>query len=232
MNIGYGILIIICLIALYVLILDLKIVSYNPYTLLKVVCWILFSFSALRYLTLIVYGSSTNYNQMMALRRFYLASSIGLTIPTASAVWYVTPLYRERIKYPYYLMALIPWILFYIYIIVKQPTQIVSGESFGYRLELIGQFPNYLGKFQGAFVGGIITLSMIGIIKYRNLQIRAQLIIIIMAQLILALDGLTINWEGIRSIPPFTLSEVFGFGAIYYAFRFPVKEIRGISSRS
>jgi len=185
----------------------------------------------MRYFTLIVYGDKPTYDQLMLLRYFYLASSIGLIIPTVSAIWYITPLYRDKISYSRYLLCFIPWIVFYLYVIITQPTNIIQGESFGYALELAGKYPMYLSIAQGSIAFIIILLSVIGIIKYKNIQLRAQLIIIIIAQIILFLDGLTYFLKILHTFPAFTVSEVFGFLAVLYAFSHKVIEVKGRTSR-
>ncbi len=230
MSSSYAILIILCLIALYSLFLNLKVIGDNPFILLRLVCTFLFIYSATRYMALVVYGDAPSYSQLAALRYFYFATSIGLTGATLSAVWYVTPLYREKVKYPYMLLGFLPWALFYLYIILKQPTRIIKDERIGYELILTGQFPLYLSIIQGCFVAIILILCLIGIWKYKNVQMRVQLAIIILAQLALTIDGLSYYVDGLCTIPPFTLSEAFGFFAIYYILSKPIKDIKGISN--
>ncbi|MGL4343948.1 MAG: hypothetical protein ACRCTE_02025 [Cellulosilyticaceae bacterium] len=218
MNIGYIMLVAICVIAIIVLMMNISVVSKKEETLLKVVCIALFAFSMMRYLTLIVYGDHPTLGQLEVLRYFYLATSIGLTIPTASAVWYITPSFREKISYGKYLLLWIPWILFYIYVIITQPTKIVQGQHFGYALELTGKFPLYLSIAQGTFVTLITLLCLMGLIRYKNELLRSKYIIIILAQILLTLDGLSYYLPVLDIFPPFTVTEVFGFVAVFYAF--------------
>ncbi len=228
MNSGYALLVILCLGALYSIWINLKAIGNNPFRLLSVACTIALVFSAWRYITLMIYGDSPSYGQMVALRGFYYSTSIGLGITMVSAVWYAIPLYREKIKYPYYLGAFLPWFLFYLYILIKQPTRIMQGESFGYVLVLVKPFPTYLGLMQGSFVLIIILLCCIGLLRYKHIQIRVQMCVMIISQLMLAIDGLGYLKARHNSIPPFTLSEAFAFFAIYYIFSKPIKEIKGI----
>ena len=231
MESGYIMLIIICLAALGILVLNIGAVLQNKYLLLRMVCIVLFTFTMFRYFTLIVYGDVPTYGQLMALRYFYLASSIGLTIPTVSALWYITPIYRERINYFYYLIFFTPWIIFYLFLIITQPTAISQGDGYGYVLELTGKYPLYLGVAQSSFIAIVMLLCIYGIIKYKNMQLRAQYIIIMLAQVILFLDGLSYFVKILKVFPPFTVSEVFGFLAVYYAFKQKVLEIRGIKNQ-
>lgn len=230
MGAGYFLLISLCLLAIYVLFLNLSAISNNRYPILKKVCTILFLFSILRYGTLIAYGDHLELEALMKLRYFYFATSIGLTIPTASVVWYITPMYRQKIRYPYYVLCFLPWIVFYIYLIVSQPTQIVQGSSYGYQLELVKPFPLYLSIAQGSFVTVIIILCIIGFVRYKNVQLRVQYIALILAQIALALDGITFNRTGTKLFPPFTATEILGFLAVYYGFKVPIIEIKGIKN--
>lgn len=214
----YITLITICIIAVAVLMLNIATVNKNTYTLLKVVCTSLFAFSMMRYFTLIVYGDTPTLAQLEALRYFYLATSIGLTIPTASAIWYITPVYRKKIRYGPYLLLFLPWIIFYFFVIITQPTEIKMAPTFGYTLELTGKFPLYLSIAQGSFVGLMIILCLIGFFKYKNEYLRSQYFVLIIAQLLLTLDGLSYYMPVLRVFPPFTVTEVFGFLAVFYAF--------------
>ena len=230
MSRGYFLLIVLSILGGYVLVLNISVLKENKFTVLRSVCTALFIFSISRYLTLIAYGDHLALTTLMKLRYFYFATSIGLTVPTASAVWYITPLYRQRIKYPYYLLCFLPWILFYTYLITRQPTKIVQGATYGYTLQLTGSFPLYLSIAQGSFVTVIIILSIIGLVRYKNIQLRAEYIVIILAQLTLVLDGLGYYIGGVRLFPPFTASEILGFAAVYYCFKVPILEIKGIAS--
>lgn len=230
MQIGYFLLISLCLLAIYILFLNIKAVSDNKYLILKNVCTVLFAFSMLRYGTLIAYGDHLELSTLIKLRYFYFATSIGLTMSTASVVWYITPMYRERIKYPYYLLCFLPWILFYVYVIVKQPTEIVQGISYGYQLQLIDSFPLYLSVVQGSFIVIMLILCTIGLVRYKNIQLRVQYIVIILAQIALTLDGIGYYRTGMRLFPPFTASEILGFSAVYYGFKIPMMDIKGIAN--
>ncbi len=230
MKIEYIMLIGICIIALIVLILNIVVVSSNRYRLLKTVCISLFVFTMLRYLTLIVYGDAPTYQQLRVLRYFYLASSIGLTLPTVSVLWYITPLYREKISYFRYLLFFTPWIVFYLYVIARQPTIIIQGSSFGYALQLVGRYPIYLSIAQSSLMAIIFMLSMIGLVKYKSMQLRVQLIMIMMAQVTLLLDGITYFIQVAHTFPRFTVSEIFGFLALLYAFSSKSIQVKGIAN--
>lgn len=185
-------------------------------------------FTSLRYVTLIIYTNKPTYDMLQKFRYFYFASSIGLTMTTLLALWHVIPVLRINLK-PYWIPLLfLPWNLFYLYIIVKQPTQIIKAKQFGYELLLTGKFPFYLSVAQGSLALIIILIGIGGIIKYKHLQIRVQLIFILLAQLLLIADGLSYYLIArglieVRVFQPFTFTEAFGFAATYYAFSKQIK---------
>ena len=216
MSTNYFLLIILCVIALAVLMINIGIVQKKENVGLKWVCTLLFTFSMMRYLTLIVYGDHPTLARLEVLRYFYLATSIGLTMTMASAVWCITPFLKEKFKYFTYLGLFIPWILFYLYVIITQPTKIVPG-TFGYTLELTGKFPIYLSIAQGSFVIIMIFICLKGFFKYKNEYLRSSYALIIAACILLTLDGLGYFINVLNIIPPFTATEIFGFMAIAYA---------------
>lgn len=227
MGSSYIVLIGICLVALYVLILNIGQIKHNKFGFLKGVCIGLLIFSMLRYITLIIYGNHPSAALLVQTRYFYLATSIGLTIPIASAIWYIIPFYRQNIRYSTYLLCFLPWIIFYVYVLVTQPTVITKGVSYGYQLQLVPPFKAYLAIVQGSFTIVIFTLALIGIFKYKNIQIRVQCMLLLIALVTLWVDGASFFGESLRLVPPFTLSEIGGFLAVYYAFKLKPYEIRG-----
>lgn len=114
---------------------------------------------------------------------------------------------------------------------ISQPTVIMQGERFGYVLELTGRYALYLGIAEGSLMGIIFILCGIGFLKYRNIQLRIQLLMIIMAQVTLILDGISYYIKGIHTFPRFTLSEIFGFLAVFYIFSNKIIEIKGINNQ-
>lgn len=228
MSIEYVFLIVICLIAIYSIYINLKVIGDIQYKLMVIVCTVLFIFSSTRYVTLIIYGDNPMYSTLESFKYFYYATSIGLTGTTLSALWYATPLYREKIKYPYLLLLYLPFALFYLYVIITQPTTIVKSSGIGYEIILNPPFQIYLAIVQGTFVTIVILASLIGIFKYKNMEIRTKLILIILAQILLTLDGLGSFGEGSNIIPPFTLTEAFAFWSIYYTISKPVKNLKSL----
>lgn len=225
---GYFLLIIICLIAIGLLLFNIKVMIGNKHILFKRLCIGLFSYMILRYLTLIVYGGDSSYEQLKALRYFYPASLIGIMIPTLLAIWYITPLYRHKITCLHYLCIFLPWITFYCYIIITQPTVILKGENFGYSLGIVNPYRIYLITAQLILMGIVLILSIVGMIKHKNLQIRVQLFMIIIAQTTLLLDVVSYLIKIPQTFSRFTISEVFVLVALFYAFSKKIIEVKGI----
>ena len=136
----------------------------------------------------------------------------------ASAIWYITPHLREKVAYLKYIACFLPWALFYLFLIITQPTEIVLGKSYGYELILTGQYPLYLSIAQGSFIAIMLGLCIWGYVKYKHSQLRSQYIAMILALITLALDGVSYYIPVFSLFPPFTLSEIFGFLAILYAY--------------
>lgn len=223
----YLFLVLLCIIAIIVLMINIGVVSKKDIPLMKWVCILLFAFSMLRYLTLIIYGNHPTLAQLEVLKPFYFATSIGLTIPMASAVWFITPFLREKITYLKYLLCFIPWIIFYIFLLITVPAEIKMGANMGYTLELTGKFSLYLSIAQGTFVTIMIILCLIGFFKYKNEYLRSAYALIIGACILLTIDGLGYFITLHNLIPPFTVTEILGFLSILYAFSLkPIKTIK------
>ncbi len=218
MQANYVLLIGICLVAIIVLMINIGVVNKRDPKIMRWVCIVLFAFSMTRYFTLIVYGDAPTLAQLESLRYFYLATSIGLTMTTAAAVWYISPYIKDNLAYPIYLASFLPFIVFYLFVIITQPTEIRLGETYGYTLELVGRYPIYLAIVQSAFTLIMLVLCAIGLVKYKNAELRSRYWMIILAQVLLTLDGLSFFKPRLGFFPPFTVTEIFGFLAILYAF--------------
>ena len=184
-------------------------------------------FTMLRYITLMIYGGAPSLQALQAARYFYFASSLGLTMTTVLAIWYAMPCLREKFSASQVVLFFSPWILFYLYVIIGQPTEIVRGRSYGYVLTLTGRWPMYLSIAQGSLIVIIVLVCIYGIMRYKHLQIRVQLFFIVCAQVLLALDGMSYRLSTMQVFPPFTLSEAFGFAATYYTFGHALRAIGG-----
>lgn len=220
-----------CSIAFLMIGWNIKALSSLCYKEIKGIGSLLLGFTALRYLTLVLYAFSQNRQLIYNVRYFYYASSIGITMLTALTVWYILPFLKERIKLSYYLLAFLPWDIFYIYLILKQPTMLVESSAYGYELILMNPFNRYLSVAQGSFIAIIIILCIIGMITYKHLQIRAQLFIIILAQALLVVDGIYSGGAQIKIFKLFTVTEVFALWSIYYGLSNSIKSIKAIQNQ-
>lgn len=219
MSRSYVLLIGVCILTIGVLMLNIAVVNKRQPQLMRWVCIGLFTFSMMRYLTLIVYGDSPTLSQLEILRYFYFATSIGLTMTTAAAVWWMSPYIRENLSYGSYLLSFIPFIAFYLWVLITQPTEIRMGETYGYTLALVGKYPIYLAIVQSLFVGIIIILCVTGILKYKNAELRNKYGLVIGAQVLLALDGISFFKPILEVFPPFTVTELLGFLVILQVFQ-------------
>lgn len=183
-------------------------------------------FTACRYITLIVYGDSPSLLWLQRLRVFYFASSVGLPVMMLVAIWYAIPLFREKINPFWPLVVLLPWYLFYGLLLYKQPMHMVKGSQFGYQLLLNNIIMEYFVKMQSCFALIIVGLCLFGIVKYKHLQIRVQLFYILIAQMMLSLDGITYSLRSIKVFPAFTLTEAFAFTATYYTLTKGIKLLK------
>lgn len=215
-----------CLATLVVIGYTSKVLGNVDDVFIKIIGNLLLGFTSLRYITLVIYGFVYDLSVLNSVRYFYYASSIGVTMLTALAVWNVIPFLKERIAPFSYLACFLPWILFYLYVIIKQPTEIVENALFGYELMLISPFNRYLSIVQGSFIGIIVLLCIIGIIGYKHLQIRIELFIIILAQLLLMIDGVSISKAMHHFFRLFTVTEAFALWTVYYAFFNTLKTIK------
>ncbi|ONI44443.1 hypothetical protein AN641_07240 [Candidatus Epulonipiscioides gigas] len=228
MNFSYLVLFIICLVAIGILLFNIVVAYRIQYVGFRQILIGLFTFSMLRYFTLIIYGDSPSLSQLESLKYLYNTTSIGLTIPTALVIWYITPHLRQKLSYITYLLYFSPWILFNAFIIISQPTEIVIAPNFGYVVRFVGEYNNYISHVQTTFVVIIILLCLVGIISYKNPILQSQYALILFGQVVLAFDGLRIV-KGIetRLLNPFTVTEIIAFVAIYYALKEKPFDLKG-----
>jgi hypothetical protein len=193
-------------------------IQTNPYLFIRIICTSLFLFTGLRYITLILYGIGVSKTVLERTAYFYFASSIGITIPSALTIWYMTPMYQEKIKGWMLFLILVPFTIFYITLILLQPTKIVLRSSFGYQLQLIPPWPMYLSIVQGIFTLLILSSCIYGICFYKNHRLTSQYLLFVLVYILTTIDGISMIFSSHRLIEPFTVSELFAFLAILYGF--------------
>lgn len=218
-----------CIIVLCIIGWNFKALSTQIYTEIKVVGSLALCLIALRYLTLMIYAVSANYKLLLIMRYFYYASSLGLTIMMAISIWYVSPYLREQIKLASYGILFLPWGLFFTYFLLSQPTVLEESHLFGYELLISSPFKDYFNIAWISFLVVMIILCCLGMMKYKHLQIRVQLFVILLSQLLFIVDGIESSSEALCIIRPFILTEAFALWGIYYALSKPVKNIRSNS---
>ena len=219
------ILVISCMGALICIGWGLKLTSHFTPSFNKNIAQFLLSFTALRYVTLIIYAYSTSLKIIQFLRYFYFASSMGVTMLTAFGVWSILPFIRKHLQLKTYLACFLPWDFFYLYLIITQPNKLIQSEAYGYELVLTPIFSKYLSIVQGSFITIIVILCLVGCLRYRHLQIRVQLILIILAQGLLTLDGIFSGTQMLSLVKYFTLTEAFAIWVVDYAWSHPIKII-------
>jgi hypothetical protein len=225
MNVNYFFIIGIGSIAISVLFLNVYLLLLNPHKSIKRVCSICFVASIFKYLTLMVYGAKPTLLQVQALRPFYFITVIGLFIPLASALWYITPFCKTSISYIKYLLLLLPWHVFHFYILIA-PIEKIEKITYGYDFHLSPTVEKYFIFSQGSFFLLMTTLCIIGWLRYKNEALRSQYVTLILAQILLLIDLYVARYTTLITVfPLFTMTEIGGFLAIAYSFsKIPIEK--------
>ncbi|WP_341877948.1 hypothetical protein [Defluviitalea saccharophila] len=210
---------------LIIVLLNIIQIKGHPNRILRSICLILFTFTGLRYIALIVFTLSSNIDILKFFSYFYYASSIGITIPSVLALWYIIPRFRERIKEWVVLLLFSPFIFFYLNLIYLQPIQIIKHDGFGYRLQLISPWNHWLSMVQGIFTLMVLCMCFYGFRSYKYKFPRSQYLLFILGYILTTIDGLCMLFNTVYPIEPFVFSEAFILIAILYAFAAkPIKE--------
>ena len=221
-------LLIICIAAIGVLGMNIKVVQKTPYIGIRIICTMLFILSIMRYITLLLFARASSVEVLIKMQNFYFITSIGITVPSILLLWYMTPFYREKIKGTFIMVLSMPWFIFYALLLILKPYRVVKSQALGYILKLTGDWHLYLTVLQVSFMVIFILGASYGLKLYKHKQIRSQYMVLIMCQLLFLIDGLTYFGLVPGSIPVFTLTEIFGFLGIYYGFSRPTIDARGI----
>lgn len=227
-----GILLLTCIAVALVILWDLKGLKRTEMKPLIIIGTILLIGMASRYITLSIYALSTDVKLLETIRYFYYASSVGLTMLTVCIIWFIVPLYNEKVDLGSFILFFIPFILFYGYLIVTQPTRLVESSAYGYELSLIPPFDRYLAFVQGSFIVVVTILCLIGLVRYKHLQIRIELVILLLAQGLLVIDGIYSGKDQIFIFKLFTVSEGFTLWTIGYALYHPFRRLRVIRNKT
>lgn len=198
---------------------------------IKITANIFFILGMLKYVTVILYYFLEELKVLLLLRYFYFMSSLSLTMLIAMAIWYVTPFLKERKKLDRFLIYFLPWIIFYIYFVLKQPTQLSTSSLYHYDLVIIQPFTTYFMIAELSFSFVIMSLCCIGMNTYKHLQIRVELLLLLLASVLLAIDALYLNSTGLRCFKIFTVSEIFAYWVCFYTLSHAIKPIKAIKNQ-
>lgn len=221
-----GMLVIISMMAIGALIMNIKAIQSNPYIGIRSLSTFLFGLSSLRYITLILFAKDPSVELMASMEGFYYISMISLPVLLILVMWYITPLYREKVGRLGLTLICSPHIMLYIAMLTLKPFEAIKSQSAGYTLRQTGQWGSYLAMFYSVFILLYIISALYGFKLYKHGQTRGQYLVLIMCQVLFLMDGLSYLRGAGGIIPIFTLTEVFGFLGIYIGFSKPTIDYR------
>ena len=159
--------IVICIVAMKVLQMNIKVVQKNTYISIRVVCTVLFALSILRYVTLLLFTRASSMEILIKVQPFYFITSMSIPIAILLLLWYITPLYRTKIDPIGIILLCIPWVIFYILLFILKPYEIIKSQKVGYTLKLIYSWDYYLAALQGISIFIFILAALYGFILYK-----------------------------------------------------------------
>jgi hypothetical protein len=215
MNLGAILQIAICLVAIFVIMTVIKNVNEIPLKAFKIMCMACLAFSLTRYLTLICYTYVTHLAQLNALRYFYFATLIGLTFLSLLALWFISPFLRDRISCVKFMTWFLPCFLIYLLVILGAP-KTLDITAIGYRLVLNDTVLKYVVILEILIKLCIFVIGGLGFLKYKNPLIRTRYTLLLVIQIPLILDGLSVFLPLQGLFVPFTVSEVLAFLGLSY----------------
>ncbi len=216
------------IIAIGILMLNIKVVWEIPDIGVKLITIIISILSMVGYMTRLLFVRATSMSSLITMQNFYFIPSLGITISLWLLLWYITPYLRQKINKVGLMILCMPWLAFYSLLVILQPYKIIKSQRAGYSLKLIDKWDLYSGGFQVSVMIILIICASYGWKLYKHQQIRSQYMVLIMCQLLLLVDGFTYFSLTIPVIPVFTLTEVFCLLAIYNGFSKPPIDARGI----
>lgn len=212
-----------CLIALILNGWLIKVLAQINDKWLKVLLEILAFANVIRYVALMIGSDCEAHAILTYLRYFYPVSRISLPILLALSIWRVIPLLKDRMKWYHYGMMISPYWILSSYWVMKWVYNGIRQNERYFEMPLgISLYPYWF--WLGLIFGGIMSLLCVGgIIRYKHLQIRTQLLIILCAWLLWVLDSISMSRQVLYLMMPFVLSEAFAMWAVCYAFSKSVK---------
>lgn len=168
-----------------------------------------------RYATLALFTQDDAPQRWMGLRFFWLATSIGLTLPSVFAV---DQLLRHPAMTPQKLLkGYTPFLAIYLTLMLLPQPLVVADPIVGWSLELPTAWRWLLSATQLIFVVLFVTGCALFILKIPTPAIRRALAGLAAAHLLLAVDGAVVALGGWH-FWPFLLTEMLALLAIWHAY--------------
>lgn len=179
--------------------------------------WLLLAsgaFVASRYVTMALFATSPEPHALWALRRCWVATSVGLTFPAIVAL---DQLVRHPAMSPKKLLRWFsPFLACYALVLGFGRFELTADPLVGTSPRLVGGWLWVLAVVQGLFVIGVLALGALLIQKLTSRRIRIALFGLMGAYGYLGLDGLFLaldRWY----FRPFLFSEILALIAIWFA---------------
>ena len=169
-----------------------------------------------RYVTLALFTQAKATQQFWMLRHCWLATSIGLTLPSIVAV---DQLVRHPAMTPKKLLGwYAPFLLAYALVMLFGRFTPMPDPVIGWSLSLAAPWRWLLSAVHSLFVIGFVGVCLLLIRKLPSAPIRLALFGLVLAHLYLAADGLLLAFGG-WYFRPFLFSEMLALLALWHAFQ-------------
>ena len=174
------------------------------------------AFTGSRYLTMALFAHTTNPQRWWFLRHCWMASSIGLTVPSVLVL-------DQLLRHPSWsakkvLQYFSPFIAVYLAVIIFGRFSPSTDPSLGsLQPALTGAWPGVIAVVQSVFVLGFVTLCALILTQVRSRRVRTAVIGLLVAHLYLGVDGVMLA-TGHAYFRPFLFSEIVALAAIGHAF--------------
>lgn len=174
------------------------------------------AFVMFRYVAMFVYATMPDPGQAGWVRHCWYATSLALPLQTAFAT---DQLIRHPAMTPRKLLTwCAPFVLLYAAVILFGRSVPVPDRIVGWTLRLAQPWQSLLSLTHVAFVVGYVGIAALLFRKIPVAAIRAELGILMLAQLLLAADGLVLAFGG-WYFRPYLFTEMFALVAVWHAHR-------------
>ena len=181
--------------------------------------WLLLALAAFtgsRYLTMALFAHTASPQRWWFLRHCWMASSIGLTVPSVLVL-------DQLLRHPSWsakkvLQYFSPFIAVYLAVIIFGRFSPSNDPSLGsLQPVLTGAWPAVIAYVQGVFVLGFAALCVLILTQVRSRRVRGAVLGLLCAHLYLGLDGVLLALGHVY-FRPFLFSEIIALAAIGHAF--------------